>query len=144
VYLTKRPRRPVRTRDVDAGGVPARLYTPQGLPEGFYLTDDDMTWFGDRYCPEERRAEVKASPLLAGDLSGFPATYLVTAGFDPLRDEGEEFAKRLEKSGVRVALRRQEDLIHGFANTWSLGGRFQEALSEAAGALRTGLYARPR
>ena len=268
VYLTKRPRRPVRTRDVDAGGVPARLYTPQGLPEGspllvfyhgggwvigdidthdtvcrylavhaevrvltveyrlapehpypaapddalaayayavahaaelgadpaavavggdsaggnlaavvgllaertpdfallfypatdlsarrrsrdlfaegFYLTDDDMTWFGDRYCPEERRAEVKASPLLAGDLSGFPATYLVTAGFYPLRDEGEEFAKRLEKSGVRVALRRQEDLIHGFANTWSLGGRFQEALSEAAGALRTGLYARPR
>ncbi|MFA1547693.1 alpha/beta hydrolase [Actinomadura chokoriensis] len=112
--------------------------------EGFYLTDDDMVWFSDHYCPRERRAEVKASPMLADDLSGFPATYLVTAGFDPLRDEGEEFARRLEKAGVRVALRRQEDLIHGFANTWSLGGRALEALSEAAGALRTGLYAGPR
>ncbi|MFA1542801.1 alpha/beta hydrolase [Actinomadura monticuli] len=112
--------------------------------EGFYLTDADMVWFADHYVPEERRAEVKASPMLADDLSGFPPTYLATAGFDPLRDEGEEFAKRLDKAGVRVAVRRQEDLIHGFANTWSLGGRFREALSEAAGALRTGLYAGPR
>src|SRR5690606_17333208 len=106
--------------------------------EGFYLTDDDMTWFSDHYCPPERRGEPMASPLLAGDLSGFPPTYLVTAGFDPLRDEGEEFAKRLEEAGVPVALRRQQDLIHAFANMWSLGGRFQEAMSEAAGALRTG------
>src|SRR5690606_38766316 len=94
--------------------------------------------------PAERRGVPMASPLLAGDLSGFPPTYLVTAGFDPLRDEGEEFAKRLEEAGVPVALRRQQDLIHAFANMWSLGGRFQEAMSEAAGALRTGLYAGPR
>src|SRR5690606_8407108 len=86
--------------------------------EGFYLTDDDMTWFSDHYCPPERRGEPMASPLLAGDLSGFPPTYLVTAGFDPLRDEGEEFAKRLEEAGVPVALRRQQDLIHAFANMW--------------------------
>ncbi|MEU8119327.1 alpha/beta hydrolase [Spirillospora sp. NPDC049024] len=112
--------------------------------DGFYLTDDDMTWFSDHYCPQERRAEPQASPLLAEDLAGFPPTYLVTAGFDPLRDEGEEFAARLREAGVPVALRRQEDLIHGFANMWSLGGRFQEAASEAAGALRTGLYAGPR
>jgi acetyl esterase len=108
--------------------------------DGFYLTDADMVWFSDHYCPDvARRTDPKVSPLLADDLSGFPATYLVTAGFDPLRDEGEAFAKRLQESGVRVALRRQEDLIHGFANMWGLGGRFQEALSEAAGALRTGL-----
>ncbi|MEV4006290.1 alpha/beta hydrolase [Actinomadura sp. NPDC049753] len=112
--------------------------------EGFYLTDEDMTWFSDHYCPEPRRAEPAASPLVAEDLSGFPPTYLVTAGFDPLRDEGEEFAERLREAGVPVALRRQEDLIHGFANMWSLGGRFREAASEAAGALRTGLYAGPR
>ncbi|TMQ92345.1 alpha/beta hydrolase [Actinomadura soli] len=113
--------------------------------EGFYLTDDDMTWFSDHYCPDvERRADPAVSPLLAGDLSGFPPTYLVTAGFDPLRDEGEAFARRLEEAGVPVAPRRQDDLIHGFVNMWSLGGRFQEALSEAAGALRTGLYAVPR
>lgn len=113
--------------------------------DGFYLTDSDMVWFSDHYCPDrDRRAEPKASPLLAEDLSGFPATYLVTAGFDPLRDEGEAFAKRLAEAGAPVALRRQEDLVHGFANMWPLGGRFREAMSEAAGALRTGLYAGPR
>ncbi|MEO3824643.1 alpha/beta hydrolase [Actinomadura sp. B10D3] len=113
--------------------------------EGYYLTDADMVWFSDHYCPDlERRADPAASPLLAGDLSGFPPSYLVTAGFDPLRDEGEAFAGRLKEAGVPVALRRQEDLIHGFANMWSLGGRFLEAVSEAAGALRTGLYAGPR
>jgi acetyl esterase len=67
---------------------------------------------------------------------------LVTAGFDPLRDEGEEFARRLEEAGVKVVLRRQEDLIHGFANMFGLGGRFAEALAEAAGALRMGLTLR--
>ncbi|MBE1530265.1 alpha/beta hydrolase [Actinomadura algeriensis] len=108
--------------------------------EGFFLTDADMVWFSDHYCPEEaRRAEPDASPLLAADVAGFPPTYLVTAGFDPLRDEGEAFAKRLADAGVPVALRRQEDLIHGFANMWGLGGRFREAIAEAAGALRTGV-----
>ncbi|MBO2445722.1 alpha/beta hydrolase [Actinomadura barringtoniae] len=110
--------------------------------EGFYLTDKAMTWFSDHYCPEELRKDPKVSPLLADDLSDFPATYLVTAGFDPLRDEGEEFARRLEEAGVKVALRRQDDLIHGFANMFGLGGRFAEALAEAAGALRMALTLR--
>ncbi|GAA2599999.1 alpha/beta hydrolase [Actinomadura fulvescens] len=112
--------------------------------EGFYLTDPDMTWFSDHYIPQERRTEPNASPLLADDLGGFPPTYLATAGFDPLRDEGEEFAHRLADAGVPVVLRRHEDLIHGFANMGALGGRFAEAVSEAAGALRMGLaMARP-
>ncbi|MFI0373754.1 alpha/beta hydrolase [Actinomadura sp. 1N219] len=123
----------------------ARRRSRELFGDGFYLTDDDMTWFSGHYCPdEERRADPAASPLLAEDLTAFPATYLVTAGFDPLRDEGEAFARRLEEAGVPVALRRQDDLFHGFTNMWSLGGRFQEAMSEAAGALRTGLYAGPR
>jgi acetyl esterase len=110
--------------------------------KGFYLTDESMTWFSDHYCPEELRKDPKASPLLAEDLSGFPPTYLVTAGFDPLRDEGEEFARRLEEAGVQVVLRRQDDLIHGFANMFGLGGRFAEAVAEAAGALRMALTMR--
>ncbi|MEU5881377.1 alpha/beta hydrolase [Spirillospora sp. NPDC047279] len=110
--------------------------------DGFYLTDPDMTWFSDHYAPVAERKDPKASPLLAGDLSGFPPAYLVTAGFDPLRDEGEEFARRLADAGVPVVLRRQEDLIHGFANMTGLGGRFAEAVSEAAGALRMGLALR--
>ncbi|MFG2003945.1 alpha/beta hydrolase [Spirillospora sp. NPDC048911] len=107
--------------------------------EGFYLTDPDVNWFGDLYIPVERRKEPKASPLLAEDLTGFPPTYVATAGFDPLRDDGEEFARRLADAGVPVVLRRHDDLIHGFANMGGLGGRFAEAVTEAAGALRMGL-----
>jgi acetyl esterase len=63
----------------------------------------------------------------------------LTAGFDPLRDEGEEYARRLRDSGTRVALRRHRGLIHGFFNTVAIGRAAREAVLEAAGALRMGL-----
>jgi acetyl esterase len=107
--------------------------------EGFLLTDDDITWFTDQYVHPDARHDPRVSVLLAEDLADFPATYLVTAGFDPLRDEGEAFADRLAEAGVPVAVRRHADLIHGFASFVELGGRFREALAEAAGALQAGL-----
>jgi acetyl esterase len=107
--------------------------------DGFLLTDADITWFTDQYVHPDARHDPRVSVLLAEDLTDFPATYLATAGFDPLRDEGEAFANRLAEAGVPVALRRQADLIHGFASLVELGGRFREALAEAAGALQAGL-----
>ncbi|MGS0688731.1 alpha/beta hydrolase fold domain-containing protein, partial [Nakamurella sp. GG22] len=65
--------------------------------------------------------------------------YLVTGGFDPLRDEGELFGRRLADSGVRVAQRREPDLIHGFANLLGISVRCRESVAHAAGALRAGL-----
>ncbi len=62
-------------------------------------------------------APPRLSPLLAEDLSGLPPAYIATAGFDPLRDEGEAYAKRLREAGVTTALSRQPDLIHGYVNT---------------------------
>ncbi|GAB2742921.1 alpha/beta hydrolase [Amycolatopsis magusensis] len=107
---------------------------------GFFLTDAQMTWFADHYAPEGvDRTDIRMSPLLAEDLSGLPPAYLATAGFDPLRDEGEAYAKKLEEAGVPVALNRQEDLIHGYVNFLGIGRRFREATAEAAGALRLGL-----
>nr|MDQ3577106.1 alpha/beta hydrolase [Actinomycetota bacterium] len=79
------------------------------------------------------------SVLFADDLTGLPPAYVATAGFDPLRDEGEEYAARLIESGVPVALRRHADLIHGYANFLGVGTRFREAVAEAAGALRAGI-----
>jgi acetyl esterase len=113
--------------------------------EGFYLTDESMDWFLDHYLsnPEEK-TDPRVSPLLAADLSGMPATYLVTAGFDPLRDEGEAFAARLAEAGVSVVLKRQDDLIHGFISMLAIGHHCREALAEAAGALRDGLPLRAR
>jgi acetyl esterase len=107
---------------------------------GFFLTDRDMTWFVDHYAPTGvDRTDPRLSPLLAKDFSGLPPTYIATAGFDPLRDEGEAYAEKLRAAGVPTALSRQSDLIHGFVNLIGIGHRFREATAEAAGALRVGL-----
>jgi acetyl esterase len=114
---------------------------------GFLLTEQAMAELEGRYLTAEQACGPTASVLLTDDLTGFPPTYLSTAGFDPLRDEGDAFAARLATSGVAVEHRRQVDLIHGYASMLPLGGRFREAVDEAATALRAGLAvarARPR
>jgi acetyl esterase len=107
---------------------------------GFFLTDTDMTWFLNHYAPAGvDRTDPRLSPLLAKDLSGLPPAYIATAGFDPLRDEGEAYGEKLRDAGVPVAVSRQADLIHGYVNFLGIGHRFREATAEAAGALRLGL-----
>jgi acetyl esterase len=110
---------------------------------GFFLTEADIEWAMDHYFPSRAdRGDPRASTLLAEDLSGLPPTYLATAGFDPLRDEGEMYARRLAEAGVPVVLRRHPDLIHGFANMIGLSSRCREAVAEAASALRIGVSQR--
>ncbi|MFF7991570.1 alpha/beta hydrolase [Kitasatospora xanthocidica] len=108
--------------------------------DGFFLTSADMDWFADRYAPEPAdRTDPRLSPLLAEDLTGLPPAYIGTAGFDPLRDEGEAYARALREARVEVRLSRQPDLIHGYANYIGIGHRFREATAEAAEALRKAL-----
>jgi acetyl esterase len=108
--------------------------------DGFFLTERQMDWYRDHYLPSEEAArDPRASPLLADDLGGLPPAYVATAGFDPLRDEGEEYARRLRAAGVPVTLRRHAGLIHGFANATSIGRTSKAAMIEAVEALRGAL-----
>ncbi|MEV4267354.1 alpha/beta hydrolase [Kribbella sp. NPDC049584] len=109
---------------------------------GYFLTARSIENFEKLYVDAEHESDPRASVLLTTDLARFPATYLSTAGFDPLRDEGEAFAARLADAGVPVVLSRQLDLIHGYASLFALGGRFEQATAEAADALRTALALR--
>lgn len=108
--------------------------------DGFLLTEPRIQWFLDQYLPDRSdRSDPRASPLREPQLHRLPPTYLMTAGFDPLRDEGEQLAARIAQAGVAVVLRRFDTLCHGFCNVVGLGRSGREAMLEIAGALRTGI-----
>jgi acetyl esterase len=82
--------------------------------EGYFLTKTGMQWFRDHYLETPEQALDEELKFLAKDLSGLPPAYVMTAGFDPLRDEGHAFAQRLEEFGVKVEHECYTDMIHGF------------------------------
>lgn len=89
--------------------------------QGYFLTELTMNLFGRLYFRNRSDAEhVYASPILADDVSKFPRTFIITAEYDPLRDEGEQYAAKLQHAGVEVELFRANGLIHGFFNLFSM------------------------
>jgi acetyl esterase len=113
--------------------------------EGFILTAADMDAFEAAYLPGGVGLDdPRISILHVADLSALPPAYVATAGFDPLRDEGEAYALRMREAGTRVALRRHAGLVHSFANETEVSPTARGAMLEAAGALRMGLAAPPR
>ena len=83
--------------------------------EGYLLERDSMEWFWGHYLRSEADgASTKASPLRHTNLAGLPPAIVLTAEFDPLRDEGEAYAKRMRAAGVPVEARRYDGQIHGF------------------------------
>jgi len=106
---------------------------------GLFLTLEGMKWFRGHYLrSEDEWSNPLASPLLAADLSDHPPAIVVTAGFDPLADEGDAYAERLRAAGVPVTLRSYDSLIHGFANM-SLIPEARTAVEEIAELLGHGM-----
>lgn len=105
--------------------------------EGYFLTLDMMRWFWQHYLRSASDGENPyAAPLRARDLRGLPAALVITAEFDPLRDEGEAYAARLRAAGVRVQLKRYDGMIHGFFGMSALLDRARDAIQDAAAALQ--------
>lgn len=105
--------------------------------EGYVLTRKTMTWFYGQYLRSRRdENDFRFAPLVADDLSNLPPALVLVAGYDPLRDEGVEYARRLIESGNSVRLSNYEGMIHGF---YLMGGAVdaaRQAVAESAQRLR--------
>lgn len=85
---------------------------------GYFLSAVDMAWFWDQYVPAEHRDNPYAVPGRATDLTGLAPAHVQTAEYDPLRDEGEEWADRLNAAGVNSTVTRFDGAVHGFVARW--------------------------
>jgi acetyl esterase len=112
--------------------------------DGYLLTRDAMAWFWTCYLRSEADGQSPlASPLRAESLRGLPPALIITAEFDPLRDEGEAYAARLRAAGVPVTLTRYPGMIHGFFSLEAILDQGKHAIAEAGSALRAA-FARER
>jgi len=108
--------------------------------DGYLLTLDSMRWFFDHYLKSPAEAgDWRASPLRAPSHAGLPPALIVTAGFDPLRDEGEAYAKKLRAAGVRVDYICYGGMVHGFVPMGRLIQAGNRAASHVATSLRDAL-----
>jgi acetyl esterase len=105
--------------------------------EGYLLSREMMRWFWGHYLEKDTHgADPLASPLRAPDLAGLPPAHVVTAEFDPLRDEGEAYAARLSQAGVVVDAVRYDGMFHGFMSMFELLDQGKKALAVASERLR--------
>ncbi len=108
--------------------------------EGFLLSAGMLSYFMGHYLQGgEDLRDTRISPYYFEDLGGLPPAHVVSAGFDPLRDEAEDYAARLREAGVPVTLRRASGLPHGFLQTLGVVDAGRAVLREAAGRLAEGL-----
>ena len=110
--------------------------------EGYLLTEKMMRAFWNHYLTDGGAGESPyASPLRAANLAGLPPALVITAEFDPLRDEGEAYAARLREAGVPVTATRYDGMIHGFFSMGDAIDRAGAAMAEAGAALRSAFAA---
>jgi acetyl esterase len=109
---------------------------------GFGLTRAAMDWYWNHYCPDPaHRLEPDASPLRALSVAGTAPALVVTCELDPLLDEGEAYARRLEAEGVPVKLSRYPGMVHGFIRLFAVLDRSHDLVAEMAAEIRAAVDA---
>jgi acetyl esterase len=105
--------------------------------DGYLLTENEMRWFFDCYTRGDvDPTDWRISPLRAGDVAGVAPAFVLTAEFDPLRDEGEAYARRLAEAGVPVQQHRYDGMVHAFFGLSAAFDASRDAVDRAATALR--------
>ncbi len=105
--------------------------------EGIFLSADTMVWFYEQYGRSDAdKNDWRASPILAPDLSGLPPALVITAEFDPLRDEGEAYGEALRAAGNDVTIHRYDGMTHVFVQLAGMLEPGRQAIAEVATALR--------
>jgi len=104
--------------------------------DGFFLTRAEIDWFNHHYSSPDDRGDPRLSPIRGADLAGLAPALVVTAGFDPLRDEGEAYAAAMDAAGTEVRLRRHPGMLHGFVNMIDLSRSARATLVEVADEAR--------
>lgn len=123
---------PVTDSHVDTGSY-------RDFASGYFLERDSMVWFFDHYVGAGDRSDPRLAPLKAKSLAGLPAAYVVTAGFDVLRDEGRAYAEAMRAAGVAVEYVNYDGMIHGFFNLQAVLDVSRDAVKAASRALRAAL-----
>lgn len=127
---------PVADADFDNGS-----YTDNG--QGYFLTKAMMQWFWGHYVGADVLASGQVPPLAAvcraGSVAGLPSATVITAEYDPLRDEGEVYARRLADAGVAVELTRVPGVIHGFASMLGVADIAEKTVRDASRRLADSL-----
>lgn len=107
---------------------------------GYFLEAADMMWFASQYVDSDIHARNPyAFPLQACDLSDLPPAHVVTAGYDPLRDEGAEYARRLSEDGVEVTHTNHGAMVHGFLNMEAFVDHAYDGVDDISEAARDAL-----
>jgi len=118
----------------------AETESQRAFAEGYFLEKASLDWFYRRYCGDNADlAEPAISPLRAADLRGLPPAHIHTAGYDPLRGEGQACADALRRAGVAVRYACHEGMVHHFYNMTGTIPAARVALKEATAAIETAL-----
>jgi acetyl esterase len=110
----------------------------QEYSTGYLLEKDSIEWYKKQYVPKNHDPmDPRISPLFAHDFSSLPPALIITAEYDPMRDEGEIYAQKLKSAGVPTTLKRYKGMVHGF---FQMGGLLDEArlaINEVGETLKT-------